>query len=155
MPNERVREVVTEFVSLIRNGSGDREEDESALERLLDELAAVRHGVRFEFDDRDHSDPPEWPFKARYALASERFPDYGYYNVAMPVTKEIAQATECVVGDAIDDIADIAGDLWHVVWAWENTSEADALWHFEGSYYHWGQHLRELQMYLFSLKRGL
>ncbi|MFN7134579.1 MAG: DUF5063 domain-containing protein, partial [Myxococcales bacterium] len=56
---------------------------------------------------------------------------------------------QIMVGDAIDDIVDIANDLQQVVWRWETTSEADALWHFRFSFTsHWGAHLRALQLYL-------
>jgi hypothetical protein len=79
-----------------------------------------------------------------------RFPDFGFYNLPEWVTKEIAQS-KCVVADAIDDILDIGNDLLDVEWRWANTSEADALWHFQTSYSsHWQAHLRGLQLYILS-----
>ena len=57
--------------------------------------------------------------------------------------------SDIIVGDAIDDICDIVGDLQEVLWCFENTSENDALWHYEINFRsHWGRHLRDLQLYL-------
>ena len=54
-----------------------------------------------------------------------------------------------VVGDALDDVADIAHDLKEVLGRWESTSEADAIWYLRmGFETHWGKHLRSLQLYL-------
>ncbi len=61
-----------------------------------------------------------------------------------------------VVGDAIDDIADIAEALAAVVWCFGHTSEVDARWRLWDSFeHHWGEHLRRLQLYLYCLRRGL
>jgi len=57
--------------------------------------------------------------------------------------------SECMTGDAIDDLADIYGDLIGVSWLWENSGEADAVWHFRFGYQtHWGRHLLDLRSYL-------
>jgi len=147
-----LREIVNEFLDLLRVGRGDQEQNETDLGRLLDELALARHAVSPVWDDIDHPDPPSWPYRERMALARERFPGYGNYNVALDVTVNIGEGDRGV-GDAIDDIADIAGDLHKVAWAWGNTSEADALWWFEFLFdSHFGQHLRELQLYLHHLE---
>jgi hypothetical protein len=54
-----------------------------------------------------------------------------------------------LVGDAIDDITDIAVEMEEIEWRWKNTSEADALWHFRfGASRHWIDHMRQLQFYL-------
>lgn len=154
MKTKRIRALVDEFLSLIRTGSGERARDEAALPRLLDELALARHHLHVEFDATEQPDPPDWPYEERRALASERFPDHGYYNVVGAVCEPIAE-TEVVVGDAIDDLADIAGDLAQVAWAWRHTSEADALRRFAHSCdRHWGTHLRDLQKYLHARRHG-
>jgi hypothetical protein len=53
------------------------------------------------------------------------------------------------MGAGWDDLADITSDLREVLWCWENTSEADAAWHFRFLYQiHWGRHLHNLRSYL-------
>ena len=52
---------------------------------------------------------------------------------------------EIGIGDEIDDLIDIIKDLLAVKWRMENTSEKDALWHFELSMRtHSEQHLVDL-----------
>ena len=58
------------------------------------------------------------------------------------------------VGDAVDDIADIAMDLDDVLCRWTESPD-DALWHFvHGFNAHWGEHLRALQLYLYVRREG-
>ncbi len=148
--SQSLLDLVDQFLDLVRTGSGNQERDESSLVRTLDALASARHVVHFTFDETEYPDPPDWPNKDRRAAVSGRFPDYGYYNTAMPLSENVGEA-QLVVGDAVDDIADIAGDLADFAWRWRNTSEADALWHFENSYNsHWGQHLHSLRLYLWA-----
>lgn len=147
-----IKQLADSFLALLRDESN--EDALARLERVLDALALARHDVAFEFDERELPDPPDWPYAERRALAVARFPTLGLYNVARPVSTEIGEGA-AVVGDAIDDIADIAGELHDCAWRWENCGEADALWHFTHGYeYHWGEHLRDLQAYLFALRRG-
>jgi len=154
MSDRAIELLVRDYLALIREGLPTRARNESELSRLLDDLAARQHDVTVAFDDGDDPDPPDWPYAERRALAQERFPGYGYYNLVSPVAEKVGEA-EVVVGDAIDDIADIAGDLAVVEWCWSHTTRADALWNFEFSYRtHWGQHLRALQLYLHSLRDG-
>jgi hypothetical protein len=87
-------------------------------------------------------------------LIESRFPNYGYYNVAEDVTQKIGES-KATVGDSIDDIADIAGDLYETKWRWENNSPEDGLWFFSNNFQsHWSKHLRELQIYLLNFERG-
>jgi hypothetical protein len=61
----------------------------------------------------------------------------------MPFSDPTAVDEKGMVGDAIDDLADIAADLEEVVWA------DDAHWHYKFLFeVHWGMHLRELALYL-------
>ncbi len=152
MANLVVWDLVDELLALVRYGVGTAEQNESCLARLLDALALARHDLRVVLDGTEYPQPPDWPYAERRALVAERFPAYGFYNVVLNVAEEVGKA-ELGVGDAIDDIADIAGDLAGVAWARRNTSEADALWHFEFTFHsHWGQHLRDLQQYIHSLE---
>jgi Domain of unknown function (DUF5063) len=82
------------------------------------------------------------------------FPELGYYNTPSSITQHIAEA-EIDVGDAIDDITDIAIELYDVLWRFDHTSADDALWYFSNSYFtHWEQHLRQLQLCLQRIAAG-
>ena len=126
-----------------------------SLPASLDELACAVHRTVFTFDERDFPDAPRVGLEERRALVSAHFPALGYYNLADPTTREIG-AAEIVVGDGIDDIADIYADLKEALWCWDNTSVDNSLWHFTNSFeYHWGLHLRSLQYYLHVLASGV
>jgi hypothetical protein len=106
------------------------------------------------FDDRDWPDPPDVDYSVRRARVSQRFPRLGYYNIASDICGQPGEGN-VNVGDAADDLADILGDLSEVVWRWENTSREDAIWHLQLTYrYHWGGHLRSLQLFLYERRNG-
>jgi len=115
------------------------------LAMLLDRLLIAYH----ETDDvgpATDSRPPPNDYKQTRALVESRFPDFGFYAWAGP---EENPNSEVMMGDAIDDLADIYGDLRDVVWLWENSSAADATWQFRFGYQtHWGRHLLDLRSYL-------
>jgi hypothetical protein len=142
-----IRAVIRQFLSILDDGEVA---DDATLSLLLDKLAFAQHFVEFTFDEADYPDSPRRDQGELRRLVSQRFPDYGFYNVPVTVTKEIAES-KCMVADAIDDILDIANDLLDVEWRWANTSEANALWHFQNSYSsHWQAHLRGLQFYILA-----
>jgi hypothetical protein len=143
-----VRRAIEAVVDLVESTSLTPEERLSLLPCALDWLAAVAHGVSGALDPTSYPDGPSKDYQATFAMVGRHFPTLGYYNVAQSITGSIAEGSICV-GDAIDDIADIVGDLQDVLWRWNNTSEGDALWEFRRSFTsHWGRHLRELQLYL-------
>lgn len=98
--------------------------------------------------DRDEPDAPREDYARLRSLVAERFPSFGFYNVADPVISELGEAVVSV-GDALDDIADIARDLSEVVWRFDHTTENDALWSFWLSYdIHLRSHVCNLQVFL-------
>ena len=130
------------------------EEREDQLSIALDRLALASHFAEWTFDETDYPDAPCRKYETMRELVSPIFPECGYYNVVLNITEQIGEGSPAV-GDAIDDICDIAGDLEEVLWRWRRNSVDDALWYFNESYrYHWGQHLRELQLYLYAKKNG-
>jgi hypothetical protein len=149
MTRSDIYQAIDEFLLLIEQGKPSVEEAEEALPKLLDQLALAYHFAETAFDNNDYPDPPDDDFTALYKILGKRFPNYGYYH-----TCEFSEPTKpeaSYMGDAIDDIADITRELRDVHWRWKNTSEADALWHFRFMFQsHWGRHLRELQLYLYS-----
>lgn len=114
--------------------------------RALDELAMAYHHSPEGDPSESEGAPPKNDYQERYADLGRRFPEYGYYAVSDPSqpTNEAG-----MVGDAIDDLADISADLEEVIWRFENLGPEDAHWHFRFLFeVHWGMHLRELSLYL-------
>jgi len=139
-----IKETVDDFLDLVTIGASDAA---SRLPLLLDRLALAVGTATFIFDDKDWPDPELTKYDEWRSRAETTFPELGYYNAARPLSENIGKS-DLVVGDAIDDIADIAGDLEIVSLRW-SSSTADALWHLEFSFLnHWGEHLRNLQLYL-------
>lgn len=104
-------------------------------------------------DDRDAPRRDFEQYKTRYAELGKRFRDYGYYAVG-DWTEPLGK--ESVIADAIDDLADIEGDLERTLWRYENVGADDAHWHFRLDYeIHWGRHLKELSLFVFEkIARG-
>ena len=130
------------------------ESRELELQKALDKLALSVHHAVCSFDENSYPDPPKKEYPLLRGKISPKFPDCGFYNVAHEIAEKVSESSVSV-GDAIDDICDIAGDLEEVLWRWENTSSDDALWHFRESFgWHWGKHLRDLQLYLYAKHHG-
>jgi hypothetical protein len=141
---------IEEFISVVELGTGSTKTDEERVKYLLDFIALALHGINPN-GNFDGEEIPENDYNLIRKLAEERFPNWGYYNVAQDVTDKISQ-TELAVGDAIDDITDIINDLKMVMWSYRNECENNALWHLQDSYLgHWRWHMRNLQVYLHCL----
>lgn len=122
------------------------------LARAIDALVmAVHNSPAGDPADADDT-PPERDFKSDYDRLGARFKGLGYYGVSDPL---VVEPTSAIVGDAIDDLTDISRDLREVLWRYETLGAEDALWHFHFLFLiHWGQHARELSLYLHALVRG-
>ena len=124
---------VTEFVLLAQ------------LAGALDVLSAQYHSLP-NCEPDNESDPPDSPheeYVRLYHRAAARFPLLGYYPYIEP-KGDIGE--EVFLGDAIDDIADIARDLSTVVWYMDQNRPASAIWDFRFGYQsHWGEHLLRLR----------
>jgi hypothetical protein len=143
-----VKEAIENYLAILTSDEGEETDRIKKLILSLDELALLSHKVNATFDDRDYPDPPARDYEADYQSIGKLFPSLGYYNVALDVSENIGQAS-LAIGDATDDIVDIAGDLKEVLWYFKNTSEQDALFNFQFLFgIHWGRHLRYLQLYL-------
>ena len=152
MDGNEIRTAIRDFLGLLENGVLSVEQAEGKLPALLDHLAFAQSFVSFTFDDTDYPDAPDQNYDELQATVAKRFPNYGYYNLAEKITTDIGDS-RTLVGDAIDDLADIAQDLYEVEWYWSNTSEANALFYFENDFrLHWRRHLRRLQLYLDALE---
>lgn len=135
------------FLRLVMDGPPPTD---AMLARALDELALAYHDAPDgePVDDDGEDEPGTEDYSRRHERLSSRFPDYGYYPVAIP-SGTLDQ--ENVLNDAIDDLADIARDLVETIWRFEHFGADEAHWHFKFTYQiHWGQHLRELSYYLYA-----
>jgi hypothetical protein len=145
---EEIRDAIGEFIALIEGGAIPAEECMQRLRRSLDRLALLQHDVSYTSEERELPEPPDRNYDDMRRIVSAHFPELGYYNIPSSVTQHIAE-TDLEVGDAIDDITDIALELYEVLWRFDHTSADDALWYFEFSYSaHWEWHLRGLQFCL-------
>ena len=151
MTGEDIKASIEEYFETIE---GDIPSDErlASLCLALDRLAVAVHFAGNVFDDRPFRDARVREYSVVRDIVSPNFPELGYYNVVLDIADKIAE-TGLAVGDGIDDVCDIARDLEEVLWRWQNTSIDDALWYFKESYgWHWGKHLRDLQLYLHDLQ---
>lgn len=154
MTRADIHKAITDYLSIF---DGNGESPETRKERLviaLDRLALAYHFSAWDFDAADYPDAPKSDFHDFRDVTVSLFPDLGYYNIATDNSVNIGQTT-LGVGNAVNDVAEIADDMLEVKWLWENTSVENALWQFRWGYEnHWGAHLRYLQLYLLELGRG-
>ncbi len=148
MTRLEIKETVVRFVRLIEEGAGNAAENERLLINVLDELALAAGTLEEIFDESVDGEPPRKEYKIDRQLVESRFPEFGHYNMVLNVIDKVGRP-EFGTGDAIDDIADIYGEMKEVLWRWEHNSPDDALWWYKYFYRcHWGLHLRHLQLYL-------
>jgi hypothetical protein len=117
----------------------------SRLIELLDRLLVSYHDTADVKAPYHELASPERDWKAVYDQTGKRFPDFGLYPITDPSEEGIGTL---MMGDAIDDIADITSDLRETVWYAENHSNEYAETYFKEFYFHWGQHARELLLLL-------
>lgn len=153
MERKEIFEAVRDFFDLLQSSNLETDplDNTRNLVHVLDKLALAYHYVNFEYDENG-GDPPghsHQMYSGFRDITSQKFPLLGYYSDVDPLDLEQLGKT---TGDSLDDLADIACDLQDVLWCLENTTEEDALWHFQFGYEsHWGRHMRYLQVYLYEL----
>lgn len=146
----RIRAALRGFLELLE--STDKHANVELLELWLGQLAFIQHFIGdVHYEDSKSSPPPARDYARWRKLIAEQFPVLGYYSIPGAVPLQMA-ASEISIGDALDDLAEIAGEVVECVWRWENNGENDALWYLRFSYQaHWGTHLRNLQAYIQNL----
>lgn len=144
-----IRAALRGFLELLE--STDKQASIELLELWLGQLVFLQHFVgeiEAEADDSAYKPTRDYTYWKR--LIAEQFTSLGYYNI--PPTAPLPTSVSELVGDAVDDLADIALDISECLQRWENLGEENALWYFRFSYEtHWGTHLRNLEIYLHSL----
>lgn len=145
-----IKAVLQRFVRYVTEPG---EKEDAALLELCDRILVAYHDVNYTFDDHNYPDAPKEEYASRRDKISALFPNYGYYCLTSS-QMEVFEP-DAMVGDAIDDLADLSQDFEEILWCFEHTSVDDALWHFQNGYWlHWGRHMRELQLYLFGRVTG-
>ncbi len=124
------------------------EDKTEILKKQLVGLYSEFMNTKFEFDQTDYDDEPNFDYKQILKNVKSNFPSFGWYSTIIDIT-QVEPNVKTGIGDALDDLTDIIKDLLAVKWRMENTSEMDALWHFEFSMRtHSEQHLLDLLKYL-------
>jgi Domain of unknown function (DUF5063) len=148
---EEVRDTVFQFITLIEGNSQQEVTVVHKLNFLLDQLACICSSIVNDLDNESSLEAPRKDYKQLRGQIASLFPSFGYYNLPVSVTKNIAQ-TQLEIGDAIDDLTDIAIEIYEVAWLWKNSSHQSALAQLTRTYFlHWQGHLRSLQYYIYSL----
>lgn len=100
-------------------------------------------------DDREERGPNT--HDARRAAVAKAFPELGYYHSIRPSTPDEAQ--EVTIGDAVDDLADILGDIDKAIWVEASQGWRNGVWEAKFGYeHHFGAHLVDLRSYLYRLR---
>jgi hypothetical protein len=147
-------DAVRRYLELLKSASGPIEDRLRALASTLDGLLCAYHATPDEFVEGAIEPPKSDDYLQRYKMAREvasrTFPEFGLYAVVMPESNPNAQP---MLGDALDDLTDIALDMENVLWRFENGDPRDAAWHFRFGYQsHWGRHLLDLRSYVHHLQ---
>jgi hypothetical protein len=124
--------------------SADGPPDYLALTRVLDELLAAYHAVPEGAQAKSDAEPPEEDWKVTYQAVAKRFKAFGLY----PWADLTDLSAGPLVGDAVDDLADLISEMRRVAWRWEHLGESDARFYLRQMYFHWGEHLIELRAFM-------
>ncbi len=87
------------------------EDRERALRAALDRLALAYHYSDAPFDDTKHPDAPTVDDMALRECIAPLFPELGLYNEALNIADKVGEPA-LGVGDAIDDLTDIASSVF-------------------------------------------
>lgn len=144
MQSSPALQAAKQFLSIVWDG--DTPSDEALLAALDGMVAAYHVTPEGEVSDPD-VEAPRQEGTSLFAEVAARFPKFGPYPVADP-SKSMDDAL--MMADAIDDLADLTLDMREVVWTAEHLGIDDAHFAFRLLFFHWGQHARELSLYLCS-----
>jgi hypothetical protein len=123
------------------------EPDVSDLLAALDGLASTYHDLPQGKGATISAEPPELcDYRARYSTMGRRFPELGLYSYVDTLKPSEA---EMGIGDAIDDLVDIAAEMHAILWYLDTTGWNGASARTHQMRYHWlAEHLRPLVLHL-------
>ena len=139
-------QLTREFLNFLSEPREAGPADYRRLTNLLDRIAAAvtllaETGLPYNYEGV--------PSTISRTSLSQRFKNLGLYHTVCP-RMDLSSIPETTVGDAIDDLLDIAHELESAL-AQSNPLASAA----EGFYAHWGYHLRGLQSYLLAQETGV
>ncbi|MFB6320727.1 DUF5063 domain-containing protein [Saccharicrinis sp. FJH54] len=104
------------------------------------------------FDDTN-KECPKIDYEVIKKQVEKNFSNFGYYNTVFNGIENFDNP-ETVVGDSIDDLADIIKDLIEAKWYFENSSPDDAIWQIKFDFEsHFRYHILGLLKYLHDIKK--
>lgn len=116
------------------------------LVRALDQLPVLVHDTPEGEPTDSEVKAPEKNYRALCDTLRLRFPTLGHYCIVDPLSD---CSVPPITGDAVDDLADIVGDLNEVIWRYKNAGAEESFWYLHFLFQvHWGRHLRRLVLYL-------
>jgi hypothetical protein len=140
----KLRELIDKITEFGINPKVELSDKDSVLKKLLVGIYSEYLNVEFEFDQKDYKEEPDFDYDEILKNVKSNFPDFGWYSSVLDSNK-MEPNIEIGIEDELDDLTDIIKDLMLVKWCMENTSENNALWHFEFSMrIHSEQHLVNL-----------
>lgn len=143
-----IKAAIETFLARLDRDPADGFDGLKKLALALDNLVVVYFQIEA-VEPGEDVEPPKKSYPEAYKRATQAYPELGFYPYADPGGDPGKE--EALVADAIDDLADIAGDLTEVLWHFENSGEENGNWGFRFGYqHHWGDHLRSLRNYLHS-----
>lgn len=142
---------VLAYLEFVQQATPTTPADWVELVRLLDGVALTRYACPTEgwcYDDEAHGPLPERSYDEWRQCIGPRFPEFGFYWGALD-TLDPARVEDIALGDAIDDLADIARELHHAALVREQLGDREGRLDL-GSMFdiHVSYHLRSLQRYL-------
>lgn len=123
--------------------------------RAIDALAYSIHfiGPDVPYIEQTGSEPPRLDYRKVYAAIKRRYPTLGFYWLALHPVMQDGIKGEIVVGDAIDDLADILLELSEVQWFAKQTDRINALAAMRFRYEsHLWMHVHSLRQYLEEMR---
>jgi len=148
-----LRKTIEDFLIFIDHGMQSPQENECNLITYLDKLALAASESTVLYDESNYIGGSDEDEENLRSMICNRFPNYGYYNTPGSISEKIGES-EIEVGDAIDDLLDITKELRSISNNWDKLGAEKAASAFSAAfYYHIGDHLRELQLYLHALNR--
>ena len=117
-------EAARHFLAVVWDGPAPTDAD---LVAALDRLAVAYHDTLDAQPSNSELEAPRQDGPSLHKELADRFPVYGFYPVADPTASPESPA---MVGDAIDDLADLTLDMREVVWLADHVGLDDAHWSF-------------------------
>lgn len=117
---------------------------------ILSKLELVCLALPYVSPQSDTAQSPN-TYDARRAQVVASFPEFGMYHHIRP--SPVSDPEDHVVGDAVDDLADILADIDSAFWEEKTHGRDDGIWQAKFSYeHHLGSHLVDLRSHIYRMR---